>query len=269
MQSPAVTDSTARGPLDGRFELSEALPHYGYGEAWRGRDLQVRGRAVVVKRLAAEHAESPALAESLRRVKAFRHGATLALLHHGVTDGRPYLVHDFFDGISLASALSRAWREGSLLPRAALERLSEKLCAALEAAHAELPPVVHGSLGTPCVIVRLGAPQQVDLRVVDFGIAPYVEPPDESTEATAHRVTKTTAGDVLALARVIRALCAAPAERGQAPPAPGLDWRRDDIPEAVWKALTRAMSPQADARFAAERRMWIDAVTATGAKDGG
>jgi serine/threonine-protein kinase len=250
MQSPAVTDSTARGPLDGRFELSEPLPHYGFGEVWRGRDLQVRGRAVVVKRLGSEHAESPALAETLRRLRGFRHGATLALLHHGVADGRPYLVHDFFDGISLSSALSHAWREDAPLPRAALERLSEKLCAAIEAAHAEVPPVVHGSLGAACVIVRLGARQQVDLRVVDFGLAPYAEPPDEATEVTAPRVTKSTAGDVLALARVIRALCAAPAEKGQCPPAPGLDWRRDDIPEAVWKALTRAMSPEASARFA-------------------
>ncbi len=146
-------------PLDARFELIDRITDFGLGEAWRARDLQVRGRAVVVKLLDAGALRD----EALRRARSLRHGAVLPLLHHGAVDGRAYVAYEPFEAPTLSAWLSRVWRGDEVAPRTTLERIAERLCEALDAAHAQTPPLVHGRLSPDCVIVR-ATPQGVDLR---------------------------------------------------------------------------------------------------------
>ncbi len=216
-------------PLDARFELIDRITDFGLGEAWRARDLQVRGRAVVVKLLDAGALRD----EALRRARSLRHGAVLPLLHHGAVDGRAYVAYEPFEAPTLSAWLSRVWRGDEVAPRTTLERIAERLCEALDAAHAQTPPLVHGRLSPDCVIVR-ATPQGVDLRVMDFALG------DASSGV---------AGDISDLGRTLRVLMAAPESRRDGGVAEGLDWRRDDVPEEAWRVALRAMENRSDDRF--------------------
>lgn len=215
--------------LDARFELIDRITDFGLGESWRARDLQVRGRAVVVKLLDAGALRD----EALRRARSLRHGAVLPLLHHGAVDGRAYLAYEPFDAPTLSSWLSRVWRGDEAAPRATLERIAERLCEAVDAAHAQTPPLVHGRLSPDCVLVR-AIPQGVELRVMDFALGD---------------ASRGVAGDLSDLGRTLRALMAAPESRRDGGVAEGLDWRRDDVPDEAWRVALRAMEDRADDRF--------------------
>lgn len=64
------------------------------------------------------------------------------------------------------------------------------------------------------------------------------------------REPASVAGDVAGMGRVMRALFAAPAGAGQAPPPAGRDWRRDDLPDELWAVVERAMALRPGERFA-------------------
>lgn len=226
--------------LDGRFELLEPIADYGHGETWRARDTRLRNRAVALKLLGEGGAAVDATG---RRLVAFRHGAVLATLHHGVAEGGVYLVHELFEAPSLATLLARSWRDGALLPKATLERLTEKLCEALDAAHALSPPLVHGALHAGGVLVQRASPQGVELRVADFGHTALLLP---AHAAGAEGVR----ADIAALGALLRAAFAAPAAPGEAPAPAGQDWRRDDLPDALWSAVERATAARPEDRFA-------------------
>ncbi|MFO0649195.1 MAG: hypothetical protein U0326_23335 [Polyangiales bacterium] len=216
--------------LDGRFELLERLDDFGDGEAWKARELQVRTRAVAVKLLSAERID----AARVKAAQSLRHGAVLSLLHHGRSEDRVYLAYDHFEAPSLASWLARVWRGDELASRATLERIAERVCEAVEAAHAQTQPLAHGSLSPRSALVRV-SPQGVDLRVFDFGLAD---------------ASKGLAGDIADVGRVLRELFVAPACRrdGAAPSA--LDRRRDELPDELWSVALRAMDERAGEGFA-------------------
>ena len=202
----------APATLDARFELLEPLDDFGDGEAWSARDLQVRNRLVTVKLVAPDAVRAPR-DETLRAVKALRHGAVLPLLHHGAVDGRVYLVYERFEAPSLATWLGRVRRGDDQPSRVTLERVAERLCEALDAAHAQTPPITHGAL-TPRSVLLRATPQGVDLRVFDFGLG--------------------STSDLASLGRTLRALLTSPECEGDG-------WRRDDVPDEVWSVALRAM----------------------------
>ncbi len=217
--------------LDGRFELLERLEDFGDGETWKARDLQVRTRPVAVKLLSAERIDET----RLKAVQSLRHGAALSLLHHGrADDGRVYLAYDRFEAPSLASWLAREWRGDEPVSRSTLERVAERVCEAVEAAHSQTNPLAHGSLSPRSALVRV-SPQGVDLRVFDFGLA---------------ETSKGLAGDIADVGRLLRELFVAPECRRDGAAPSELDRRRDELPDELWSVALRAMNERAGEGFA-------------------
>ncbi|WP_305786979.1 serine/threonine-protein kinase [Symbioplanes lichenis] len=159
--------------LGGRYRLAGPVGAGGMAVVWEARD-DVLGRAVAVKILAGHYAGDP---ESRLRVR--QEARTAAALSHpniaqvydygetvigGVTV--PFVVMELIRGRTLHQRLN----EGPVLPRFAL-RVCAEVAAALAAAHAE--GLAHRDIKPANVMLA-----ETGAKVVDFGIAAAVRPPE-------------------------------------------------------------------------------------------
>ena len=219
--------------FDGRYEIVAALPDQGLGEAWHARDTKVRRRDVAVKLLRGPGDE--AFAVHARRLRGLRHAALLAVLDHGVVDGVPYVVHDFFDGASLATVLAAA-----SLPPAQLARILERAAAGIAFLHASSPAFAHGALHPASVLVRHANTAGLDVRVTDVGVAAWSDTAGRALAPERSLPSVDVRTDVFGLGVVARALL------GE---GPGSRHRRADVPREAWEVALRAMHPDPEARF--------------------
>jgi len=234
--------------VDGRYHLTEPLPDQGTGEVWKALDRRARDRLVVLVRLPADATIAASHDRMLEQARSLRHDAVLALIHHGRENGVHSLVREVFDAPSLATTLDRCRREGALLPRPVLQRIVEKLCDALEAAHGLSPPLVHGALTARCVLVQM-APKVV-VRIADFALVGGDD----------------VRRDLVALGAVLRLMFAAPEAPGR---PPGRDGRRDDLPDALWEVAEGACAgryPSDEALRDALEAAWRSPVTGAAAR---
>ena len=147
-------------------------------EVFAATDLQLR-RAVAVKRL-----PSSAMQDATAKARFAREGRALARVNdpHVVTvfdivvdDGRPFLVMELVDGITLSGLIRREGR----IESARLVSIAEAICAGLSAVHG--CGIVHRDLKPSNVfLTEAGA-----VKIGDFGIA-----------RVASDVTVTRAGEV-------------------------------------------------------------------------
>ncbi len=249
--------------FDGRYRLEEPIDDFGVGESWRARDAG--GATVIVKLLpplgASDHAAAGRFHDLGRALAATRHRGILATLRHGICQARPYLVHEFFAGVSLARGFALARTGRHLLAPGALANLLDRACEAVDAAHRASPPLVHGGL-MPASLVAAMIAGRFDLRVIDFGLAQvfgerltierateYMAPSLEDDPGHA-----TAADDVFALGTVVME---AVTDRRDAQQGVGtlgnlsaVAKRRKDIPAALMAVATRATRVDARQRFA-------------------
>jgi eukaryotic-like serine/threonine-protein kinase len=159
-----------------RFELTQAVAAGGGGTVYGAQD-RVSDTKVAVKVLHATHDEDLERfrreAEALSRIK---HPGIVRYIDNGVVDGRPYIVMDWIEGVSLQRALHGT----HLTPEQTLE-LMVPLADALAVVHAA--GIVHRDL-KPSNVMLDGS----DLRrpiLVDFGVAHYRSAPS-LTHTGAH-----------------------------------------------------------------------------------
>ena len=165
------------GTRVGPYEILTPLGAGGMGEVWRARDTRL-GREVAIKALPEAFARDP---ERLARFE--REAKLLASVNHPnigaiygleVVDGHRYLVLEYIEGESLATALQR----GPLPVHEAVE-VCAHVAAALEAAHEA--GIVHRDLKPGNVMLtRAGA-----VKVLDFGLAKADAPPGSSSDVNA------------------------------------------------------------------------------------
>jgi serine/threonine-protein kinase len=155
----------------GRYTLVARIGTGGMAEVFRATCVGDDGaeRTVVVKLLL------PHLASSKKYVRMFEREASLAsrLDHENVvgvlefvtTDGLPYIVMEYVDGIPLHRLARRAWAHGLRLP---LELCVTAIAdAALGLAHAHVHGLIHRDISPDnLMITRAGV-----TRLLDFGIA--------------------------------------------------------------------------------------------------
>ncbi len=196
-----------------RYSLVAPWPDLGGGETWKALDTSEHGRVVALKFLRVD-AHPDALDTRIAALRALRHGNILTVRDHGAFDGRPFVVLPAFDAPSLGAGLANAAVDPP--PVALLARIFDRVMAAVECAHGAPLPVVHGGLDPRCVLVRRVGPQNFELRVVDFGLVPWLDASgDGHTFAPWHGrrapelvggATATPAADVFGLGELVRAL---------------------------------------------------------------
>lgn len=245
--------------IGGRYAVDGPARDRGLGTAWRARDLQRGGAAVLVKALDAAGAAE--VQPVLRALRGLRHPSIPALLGYGVERGAAWAAWEEVAGTSLGTLLDAARAEESLIPLATLRAVCEGVTAALVAAHAEDPPVMHRRLSPGSVIVRAGEGGAVACAVVDLGVAPWLGDAADAAARSARHLIATppelfrgeaadARTDVFLLAALWVEALARPAPTGETFAAVTPFRRRDDVPGAVWEALARAMSPSPAARHA-------------------
>jgi predicted ATPase/tRNA A-37 threonylcarbamoyl transferase component Bud32 len=155
--------SLPAGPRVPGYEILEELGQGGMGVVYKARDLRL-GRHVALKFLPAPDADDP---ERLRRF--MREAQTASALNHphictvhalGEHDGRPFIVMEFIEGLTL-QALAATHRP-TVLEAA---RLIAQAARALAAAHAA--GIVHRDIKPENIMVRGDG----YAKVLDFGLA--------------------------------------------------------------------------------------------------
>jgi len=179
VHSPAIADSQSIsdsglafiGALAGnRYRLVQVLARGAHGLVFVATDSRLAERKVVVKILdgAAEHQRwlQRRFQQEIAILGRISHPAVAGIRDCGELQGRPYLVMDFIEGVTL-----REHMKSALTPQCVAAIIAQ-IGSALRAAHAQ--GIVHRDLKPENVMVQPAAEDsQVDVSVklIDFGIA--------------------------------------------------------------------------------------------------
>lgn len=167
--------------LDGRYELTAHLATGGMGAVFRARHVPLR-KDVAVKVM------RPDLTAAKDLVERFRQEAEIAarLEHENIVrvtdfgrspEGYLFLVMELLEGESLFERLRRE----VLLPPEEAVPIFWQICSALEAAHAL--NVVHRDLKPENIYLARLADGREIVKILDFGIAKFLEPTSSSSTA--------------------------------------------------------------------------------------
>jgi serine/threonine protein kinase len=181
MEPPTRADRDAVGPdevVAGRYRLDRSLGTSRMADVFAATDLQLR-REVAVKRL-----PSSAMEDATAKARFAREARALARVNdpHVVTvfdivvdDGRPFLIMELVDGMTLRDLVDT---EGRLEP-ARVVAIATGICSGLAAVHAN--GIVHRDMKPSNVFLTTSGA----VKIGDFGIA-----------SVASDVTLTRAGEV-------------------------------------------------------------------------
>lgn len=238
-----------------RYTLREPVGDWGVGETWAADDTRFEGRVVVLKFLPkADDALAEAIDARLEAVRSLRHASILPVVDHGVWAGRHYAVHEHGPLRSLGTWLDEHRALGQLPPLAQIKAVFAQTCEALVAGRNESTAVLHEGISPASVMLR--GTDELQARVMDFGIVPFADP--IAAEAGSARGVACMAPeqfqgeepdartDVFGLALLLMEMLSAPPD----PTAPAGAYRgRGDVPPAVWQVLQRAIRTQRDERY--------------------
>ncbi|CAK0772795.1 eukaryotic-like serine/threonine-protein kinase [Gammaproteobacteria bacterium] len=181
--SPKPVFSVATKPLStavvspatiGRFRVLRELGKGAQGVVYLAQDPQLQ-RNVAIKTLRLQFKElreqQTMLLQEARTVGRLSHPNIISIYEAGEFEGRPYLVFEFVDGLSLKEYLKK---NGPLPISRSLGMISQILAGI---ANAHEHNILHGDLSPHNIIVdRNGVP-----RIMDFGVARFIGSRQDAT----------------------------------------------------------------------------------------
>lgn len=190
-ETSAVTLQTLIGTtLDNRYYIEKELGRGGVGAVYLARDRKLHDKPVVIKILLEKSLQNSWVVQKFQQEKEalarVDHPGVVGILDTGeLPDGKPYLVMQFIDGVTLRSLIKP---EGVALDSAA--ELIKQIGRALSAAHDK--GILHRDLKPENIMLqRLGAGEE-QVKIIDFGIAKLkdsIVAPSTVTGATAGTVS--------------------------------------------------------------------------------
>ena len=160
----------------GRYVLEDTLGSGGMAVVYRARDTELQ-RAVAVKVLAEHRASDEEFRERFLRearlAGGLSHPNIVSVFDGGEVEGRPFLVMELVEGVTLAQELARRKR----FPYEEASGLAAQACAGLQ--HAHEAGLVHRDIKPQNLILR---PDGL-LKIADFGIARATEAATQLTAA--------------------------------------------------------------------------------------
>lgn len=190
--------------LDQKFRIIQRIGHGAYGAVYRAEQMALH-RDVAIKVLDGGGTAEPDLAERFNReacaVSRVHHPNIVSIFDFGRTDdGLLFLAMEYIHGVTLTELVACA----APLPLAQAIDLIAQVAMALEAIHAA--GLVHADLKSDNLLVQ-PLPRGQLVKVVDFGIARWLEPAGAGGEDSLHGpAPDTTAvdGDEVAIAPHVR-----------------------------------------------------------------
>jgi serine/threonine protein kinase len=178
---PGTRDDRVGVTIGGKYLIVRFLAEGGMGAVYEAQHLVIK-RRFAVKFLRADLARRRDLLTRFKR-EAATTGALegeniAAALDFGIaTDGAPYIVLEYLDGIDLGALLARDGR----LPVERAADLVIQACAGMQEAHAAR--VVHRDLKPRNLFVCRRRDGHDLLKILDFGVAKWLAP-DANSQAT-------------------------------------------------------------------------------------
>jgi serine/threonine protein kinase len=176
--------------FDNRYYIEKELGRGGVGAVYLARDRKLHDKPVVIKILLEKSLQNSWVVQKFQQEKEalarVDHPGVVGILDTGeLPDGKPYIVMQFIDGVTLRSLIRP---EGLALDGAA--ELIKQIGRALSAAHDK--GVLHRDLKPENIMLqRLGAGEE-QVKIIDFGIAKLKDSmvaPSTMTGATAGTVS--------------------------------------------------------------------------------
>lgn len=172
--------------LDGRYLIDKQLGRGGMGQVFVARDLQLHSRPVVVKLLLEEAYQNEYIVkkfhQEIEALSRLDHPGVIGIIDSGeLADGKPFIVMQYVDGVTLRSILKP---EGMEFERAG--DLVRQMGRALTAAHDK--GVFHRDLKPENIMLQDLGHGVEQVKVIDFGIAKIKNSmiaPTTATTATA------------------------------------------------------------------------------------
>ena len=163
-----ATDSLIGTTIDHKYLVERVLGHGGMGKVYLARDLTLHHRAVVIKVLLEASVKDDYVVRKFRQeieaLSRIDHPGVVNVLGAGeLPDGKPYIVMQYVNGVTLRSQIPV---EGMELERAAA--ILRQIGAALEHVHEQ--KILHRDLKPDNIMLQSLKGEQ-HVKVVDFGIA--------------------------------------------------------------------------------------------------
>jgi serine/threonine-protein kinase len=178
-------DSMLGTVLDERYLIDATLGRGAIGAVYLATD-QTTGRKVALKQWRAERLTDQTRGRFVREASALQtldHPGIVRVLGHGVTDGVPYVVLEYLEGQTVEAMIS----DGKGLPPVlALEIVRQALAAV---AYAHKMDVVHRDLKPENLFVKRSDDGSVKVKVLDYGLAKFMQPEQDPTKGVALTMT--------------------------------------------------------------------------------
>jgi tRNA A-37 threonylcarbamoyl transferase component Bud32 len=192
---PALNETTLPQPsldgatLDARYSIEKQIGQGGVGVVYLARDQKLHNKPVVIKVLHEKSLQDSWVVQKFQQEKEalarVDHPGVVGILDTGeLPDGKPYLVMQYIDGVTLRSQIKP---EGMPLERAA--ELIRQTGRALSAAHDR--GIFHRDLKPENIMLQTFGRGEEQVKIIDFGIAKLkdsVVAPSTMTGATAGTV---------------------------------------------------------------------------------
>jgi len=155
--------------IDGRYLIKQKLGHGGFGVVYLALDEKMVSRPVVVKIVLEQGVgDEWSIRKFKQEIEALArvdHPSIVGIFDAGeMPDGKPYLVMQYVEGISLRAAIRP---EGMEFARAA--NIIRQVGRALSAAHRK--DIYHRDLKPENVMLRSTSDGDEQVKVIDFGVA--------------------------------------------------------------------------------------------------
>lgn len=175
--------------LDDRYLIQGELGRGGVGAVYLARDHKLHDKPVVIKVLLDKSLQNSWVVQKFQQEKEalarVDHPGVVGILDTGeLPDGKPYLVMQYIDGVTLRSLIKP---EGMPLERAA--EIIKQTSRALAAAHDR--GIFHRDLKPENIMIQSFGSGEEQVKIIDFGIAKLkdsVVAPSTMTGATAGTV---------------------------------------------------------------------------------
>jgi serine/threonine protein kinase len=175
--------------LDSRYTIEKQIGQGGVGVVYLARDQRLHDKPVVIKVLHEKSLQDSWVVQKFQQEKEalarVDHPGVVGVLDTGeLPDGKPYLVMQFIDGVTLRSQIKP---EGMPLERAA--EIIRQTGRALSAAHDR--GIFHRDLKPENIMLQTFGTGEEQVKIIDFGIAKLkdsVVAPSTMTGATAGTV---------------------------------------------------------------------------------
>jgi serine/threonine-protein kinase len=176
--------------LDSRYFIQKELGQGGVGAVYLAQDRKLHDKPVVIKVLLEKSLQNSWVVQKFQQEKEalarVDHPGVVGILDTGeLPDGKPYLVMQFIDGVTLRSLIRP---EGIPLERAA--DLIKQIGRALSAAHDK--GIFHRDLKPENIMLQNYGGGEEQVKIIDFGIAKLkdsIVAPSTVTGATAGTVS--------------------------------------------------------------------------------